>query len=92
MSSYAFCIRNHLGDLVWAETQRVEMATNNKAEALAILSCLRYCSKNGYKLTILETDSLTMKNILCVDWRIPWELVDIISEAKMIIDNMQIQV
>lgn len=63
---------------------------NNKAEAIEILACLRFYFKKKYKLISLEIDSLVMKNILCQEWNIPWELVDIQLEARLLVENMQI--
>lgn len=63
-SSYAFYVRDHKGDLMLAEPHKIGVATNSKVETITILRCLRYCVKKSYARVILETDSLSMKNIL----------------------------
>lgn len=46
-SSYAFYVRDHKGDLMLAEPQKIGVATNSKVEAITILRCLRYCVKKS---------------------------------------------
>lgn len=36
LTSYGFCLRNHKGDLIYAEGQRCDIMTNLEAEVLAI--------------------------------------------------------
>lgn len=91
-SSYAFCIRKHNGDLVWVVAERFGVGTNTMAEAKAILVCLRFSRTIPSKYLILETDSLNMKNILTKEWKIPWELVDVMAEAIQLFEALNIKV
>lgn len=45
-SSIGFCMRNELGDVVYARGKEVHETTNTVAEAMAILEALRYCSQH----------------------------------------------
>ncbi|XP_060200889.1 uncharacterized protein LOC132629179 [Lycium barbarum] len=42
-SSFAFCVRNHTGDLVFARAKEMEDATNTESEAMALLEAAKYC-------------------------------------------------
>ncbi|KAK4378807.1 hypothetical protein RND71_000669 [Anisodus tanguticus] len=91
-SSFAFCVRDHLGNLVFARAKEMEDSTNTESEAMAILEAARYClSKHVFSL-ILETDSLLMKNILDREWRPPWNIAFMVEELLEIIDNSDVQV
>lgn len=41
--SIGFCLRNELGDVIYACGKEVHETTNTVAEALAVLEALRYC-------------------------------------------------
>ncbi|WMV24105.1 hypothetical protein MTR67_017490 [Solanum verrucosum] len=86
-NAYALCIRDYKGDLIFAEAQQIGFATNNMAEAVAVLMGLKYCRQNQYRKLILETDSVGIKNYLIREWKIPWELIDIMEEAINIIEQ-----
>lgn len=63
-SSYGFCIRNHRGDLVYAQGEEVHEATNIETEAIAIREAIyRYVSIGLAKVRV-ETDSLALVKIL----------------------------
>ncbi|KAK4736468.1 hypothetical protein R3W88_000165 [Solanum pinnatisectum] len=51
-----------------------------EAEAKAILEALKYCIRKKLNQVQLETDSLVLKNIINRNWRIPWELVEIMED------------
>ncbi|KAK4718532.1 hypothetical protein R3W88_016870 [Solanum pinnatisectum] len=71
LSSVAFCIRDHTGDLVVAIGKRIKDAPSLKAEALAIKECLEYRHRMNYKKIILETDSWSLVQILEGTWESP---------------------
>lgn len=91
-SFYSFCIRNHHGDLIWAETNRIGTTSNNKAEAMTILMCLRFYRSLQSSTIILETNSFAMKSMLNKEWKIPWELVDIMEEAIQLKAILQVKI
>lgn len=70
-SSATFCISDHDGNLVVAKGFKIPNTTNMEAEAIAIRESLLYCSEHGIEHVILETDSLTMVNILEGEWDMP---------------------
>ncbi|XP_060182538.1 uncharacterized protein LOC132612249 [Lycium barbarum] len=63
-SSYAFCVRDATGNLVYAKAKEMEDNTNTESEAMAFLEAARYCISQQVYSFILETDSLLLKNIL----------------------------
>ncbi|KAK4728472.1 hypothetical protein R3W88_021460 [Solanum pinnatisectum] len=63
-SSYGFCIRGRQGDLVYAEAQSIGNTTNMEAEITAIWKALSYCKRCRITKVILETDSLSLKNMI----------------------------
>ncbi|KAH0693102.1 hypothetical protein KY285_020199 [Solanum tuberosum] len=75
LSSVAFCIRDHTGDLVVAIGKRIEEVPSLKAEALAIKECLEYCHRMNYKKIILEIDSWSLVQILQGTWERPWNVI-----------------
>uniref|UniRef100_A0A0V0IVP5 Putative ovule protein n=1 Tax=Solanum chacoense TaxID=4108 RepID=A0A0V0IVP5_SOLCH len=91
-STYAFCVRDDKGDLIFAELHQIGITNNNMAEAIAVLKALRYSRQKQYRKVILETDSLRIRNILLREWKIPWELVEIMEEVICIIDQDGIEV
>ncbi|XP_070042685.1 uncharacterized protein [Nicotiana tomentosiformis] len=56
-ASYGVCIRDGIGDLIYAQADVVEEATNNIAEAQAILEAVRYIIQMQFPPCIIETDS-----------------------------------
>lgn len=46
----------------------------------------------GFHNITMEMDSLSLRNILNKDWRIPWELTHIIEECMHIMEDVNIQV
>ncbi|KAH0698803.1 hypothetical protein KY284_013018 [Solanum tuberosum] len=92
VSSYGFCIRNENGDLLYAEAKRIGITTNMVAELTGIWQALRYCKAQGYDHIKLETDSLSLKNMIRKEWRIPWELNERIEEIHELMNTLHIHI
>lgn len=58
----------------------LEIETNTIAKVRAIKGALTYYDRQELGLVVLETDSLSLKNILTKSCKIPWEIVDIVEE------------
>ncbi|PHT74343.1 hypothetical protein T459_21620 [Capsicum annuum] len=56
-TSIALCIRNHYGDLVVAQGNRIKDITSLEAEAMAILECLKFRTMNSISQIIVKSDS-----------------------------------
>lgn len=56
--------------------------TNIQIEAKVILEVVRYWEREKNVLKVLKTDSLAMLNIIKRNWKIPWELVEIMEEIR----------
>ncbi|XP_070049029.1 uncharacterized protein [Nicotiana tomentosiformis] len=63
-------------DLIYAQANAVKEATNNIAEARAILEALRYIVQMPFPACIIETDSLLMNNVLDETWETPWSIAN----------------
>lgn len=75
-----FCIRDHNGNLCYAQTGQIGQLTNIQAEARAILEVVRYWEREKHVLKILETDSLAMVRIISKNWKTPWEVAEMVEE------------
>ncbi|XP_060211916.1 uncharacterized protein LOC132639487 [Lycium barbarum] len=74
LSSAAFCIRDEVGNLIYAGARRIADTTNITAESVAILDGIEFCIKNDLVPVMLESDSLSMINIIQGRWEIPWKI------------------
>ncbi|XP_060202462.1 uncharacterized protein LOC132630895 [Lycium barbarum] len=61
LSSASFCIRDEVGNLIYAES-------------IAILDGIEFCIKNDLVPVMIESDSLSMINIIQGIWEIPWKI------------------
>ncbi|XP_075097980.1 uncharacterized protein LOC142175292 [Nicotiana tabacum] len=76
-----------IGDLIYAQQDAVEDATNNIAVAQAILEALRYIIPMQFPPCIIETDSLLMKNMLDEIWEPPWSIANQVDEIKTLLSR-----
>ncbi|KAK6784166.1 hypothetical protein RDI58_017620 [Solanum bulbocastanum] len=91
-SFYGFCIRDHKGDLCYAQAGVLGQTNNVQAEARAILEALRYWVTTVDAEKVLETDSLTMINFIKGVWRVPWEISEIVEEIKTMIFKQGVKI
>lgn len=63
-STYSFCLRDSIGDLIYAQGEEIQEGTNVEAEAIAIREALAHCVVEGIELLLLETDSLLLHKVL----------------------------
>jgi len=71
ISSYGFCLRNSVGDLVYAQGEEIQEGTNIEAEAVAIREALAHRVTEGVMQVCLETDSEVLIKILTRIWEVP---------------------
>lgn len=81
MSSYGFCVRDFRGDVLYAEADTIGKATNLMAEATAVFRALQFVSRNTCQNIVLESDSLSILKFLKNEWRVPWEIIDVIEDT-----------
>ncbi|KAH0776320.1 hypothetical protein KY290_007731 [Solanum tuberosum] len=91
-SSGVFCIGNGEGNLIYAEVRRLFDGTNLVAEVVALRLGLEYCVQHNLLLVTLETDSLSLKNILDGIWEIPWSIVMEIKKIRMLMKDKEVTV
>ncbi|KAM3357206.1 hypothetical protein P3S68_023920 [Capsicum galapagoense] len=90
LSSYAFCLRDEHGDIVYAEAAKVHETTNTVTEALAVLKATTHCKKAGYNQAFIQTDSMLIKRVLNREWECPWYIADIVADIEENIQGKQI--
>lgn len=86
-----FCIKNKEGDLLYAESKSIGIATNMEAEAQAIWKAISYCADKGSLRVILQADSLTIKHMLAEEWKVPWELIEIVGTSQQLIQQFEVK-
>nr|XP_033511835.1 uncharacterized protein LOC117276617 [Nicotiana tomentosiformis] len=91
-ASYGFCIRDSIGDLMYAQADVVEEATNNIAEAQAILEAAMYIIQMQFPPCIIEIDSLLMNKVLEDVWEPPWSISNQVDEIKSLLSKGMFQV
>ncbi|XP_060182743.1 uncharacterized protein LOC132612645 [Lycium barbarum] len=91
-SSAAFCIRNDVGDLVYAAAKTLTDGTNIVAEAEAIRMGMRYCVEKHLFPLIIETDSMSMKMILKEEWKVPWSISILVDDIKRMMEDQTVAV
>ncbi|WMV24639.1 hypothetical protein MTR67_018024 [Solanum verrucosum] len=91
-STYGFCLRDSKGDLIYAEAQNLGITTNMEAEAKALWEALQYCIRSQLNNIQLETDSLVLKNMIYRNWRIPWELAEIMDDIHDMLGKITVNV
>ncbi|KAK4719880.1 hypothetical protein R3W88_018218 [Solanum pinnatisectum] len=89
VSSYAFCLRNERGDIMYVEGACMENTTNTVAEAKAILEASKHCKKSHYNQAIIQPDSMLMCKVLEGKWATPWINTDLVEEIKTILKDIQ---
>ncbi|WMV09739.1 hypothetical protein MTR67_003124 [Solanum verrucosum] len=52
---------------------------------------MQYCLTQSFEKIILETNSLTLKNILTKQWKTPWEQAEKIEEIQKAITGKQVK-
>lgn len=91
-SYYGFCIRDTQGDLLYVEANNIGVGNNILAEAKAIREALIYSTSHGFQLLVLETDSLSLRNILVKNWKIPWEIVELVEYIFIMMEEYNVQI
>lgn len=89
LSSYAYCLRDENGDIIFAKGARIENTTSTMAEAVAILEASKHCKNSQYNQVIIQTDSMLLCKVLKGKWVTPWALSDIVEEIKTCLQDKQ---
>lgn len=61
--------------------------SNNKAEAMALLIWINWCSSNGIKNLEVESDSLFLINWITDKAKPPWNIRDTVQAIKITIES-----
>ncbi|KAK6786457.1 hypothetical protein RDI58_014982 [Solanum bulbocastanum] len=80
-SSYAYCLRDREGNLIFAQADEIPETTNVEAETVAIKEAIYHCTTRGFPRVTIKTDSLLLKNILEGNWEIPWNIRIIMEDT-----------
>lgn len=66
--------------------------TNMQAEVITILEAVKFWETEKHATKTLETRSLVMLNIIKRNWRIPWEVIEIVEEIQRHIQQQVIDI
>nr|XP_016435601.1 PREDICTED: uncharacterized protein LOC107761829 [Nicotiana tabacum] len=91
-SSIGFCIRDEVGDLIYAEGREISEGANNESEAVAIVEALKMCKNLNYFQIWLQTDSMLLKNIIEESWKPPWYITEHVEEILRLKEQSIIKV
>lgn len=86
-SSLGFCVRNDVGDLVYARAINLGINTNVVVEAKVIMQGLTYYVEQDLHTPILETDSLVLKKVIESEWDPPWSIITKVQKIKDMKDH-----
>nr|XP_009629929.1 uncharacterized protein LOC104119987 [Nicotiana tomentosiformis] len=89
-SLLGFCVRNDVGDLVYARAVDLGITTNVIGEAKAIMQGLTYCIDQDLHPLILETDSLVLKKVIKGEWEPHWSIVAEVRKLKEMRDHFNV--
>lgn len=89
VSLYAYCLRDHKGDILYADCDRIDNTTNTVAEAKAILEACKHSKLSQHEQIIIQTDSILMWKVLEGKWEIPWVIEEMIKEIKECMQHKQ---
>nr|XP_016476429.1 PREDICTED: uncharacterized protein LOC107798017 [Nicotiana tabacum] len=91
-SSIGFCIRDEVGDLIYAEGRKISEGTNNELEAVAIVEALKMCKNLNYFQIWLQTYSMLLKNIIEESWKPSWYVTEHVAEILRLKEQSIIKV
>nr|XP_016508420.1 PREDICTED: uncharacterized protein LOC107826004 [Nicotiana tabacum] len=89
-SATGFCVRDSVGDLVYARAQQLEETTNIVVEAKAIRDGLHYYMEHDLHPLILETDSPGIKKIIEGEWDPPWCIMAEVNRIKQMKEEFNV--
>lgn len=75
---------------MYARAKGLGLGTNTEVESIAIKEDLEYYYEKHFTNFIIETDSLSLKQMILMHCKIPWELVDIIEELGLFIQKLNV--
>lgn len=81
-NTYGFFLRDSREDLIYAESQQIELNTNLEAETEALWRALQHCLNHNFAYIKLETDSMSVKNMIKEKWSVPWETMTKMEEIR----------
>ncbi|WMV17864.1 hypothetical protein MTR67_011249 [Solanum verrucosum] len=91
-SAYGFCLRNHKGDLIYAQGEEINECTNIEAEAIAIKEAIYHCVAICLDKVCIKTDSLILVKILAGIWEVPWHIAILVSDIKALALQCQVRI
>ncbi|XP_060210594.1 uncharacterized protein LOC132637534 [Lycium barbarum] len=90
IGSNGFCIRDEIGDLVYAQAEEIGHVTNNEAEICAIVQAVRCCNSKNLNNIIIQTGSQLIQKILEEEWKPPWNIAVWVDEIRELVGHIQI--
>ncbi|MDV3190795.1 MAG: ribonuclease H family protein, partial [Candidatus Phytoplasma australasiaticum] len=89
-NSYGFCLRDTKGDIIYAEAGFIGLTTNIVAEATTVLKAIQHGKNNNILNMQVESNSLIIIKFIRAEWRIPWEIIEIIENSLTLSKEMYV--
>ncbi|KAH0669679.1 hypothetical protein KY289_024172 [Solanum tuberosum] len=84
-----FCVQDEKGDLIYAKARGIRIGTNTEAEVHAIKEALEFYLTLHVQGITMKTYSLTLKRMIEKQWKVPWELIEIIEDIRVKLQLLQ---
>lgn len=91
ISSYGFCMRVCMGDVIYSEAKIIGVTCSIIVETLVVLKALQFGKTHHFNNIMLESDSLSIINFLKGDRKIPWEIIDMVESIQYLMIQMVVQ-
>lgn len=90
ISYYGFYIRDYWGDLLYAAADSIVILTNMVVEIIAIWKILQFRKGNNMLNIKLKSDFPSLIKILKGEWKICWEIINILDDILSLLQVMNI--
>ncbi|PHT39643.1 Superoxide dismutase [Mn], mitochondrial [Capsicum baccatum] len=90
--AYGFCLRNREGDLVYAQGEDIGITTNVIAKMREIQEIIKYYRENNIRRVKIESDSLLIVRVLKREWKVLWEVIELLEDIKRNKEHLEIQI
>lgn len=77
---------------MYTKSNYIMVGTNMIVETRAIKEALVYATSHGFHYIVLKTNSLSLRNILVKNWKILWEIIELVEHIFTMIETCSVQI
>lgn len=85
-------MRINEGNLVYAESRRLEDGSNLVVEVTTLRLDLEFCINQNYLPLIMETDSLSVQKIIDGAWKLLWAIALEVGRINILMERVDVKV